>query len=557
MEIHNRKGCLYEAKGVLPTDTDAVIPNPHSIGASPSPTQSWLGGGRHFKAPSADGRAFGLPQTTAWRDGVKVTASEAVDLQPLMDCRAEGYNGADVATSFRAPPFDGDGGKPHTMWLLGDTFLGKMEGNKRLPGYFVHNSVATAPVWPHPAAQADPAQVVFWHNVSEAGGCPASLFRVASEKARTDENECHEGGEYLWPVSGMGVDLQGLEATNPSKLVLLATRWAYIPWIEEDVGLSRSVFNFEVKGTTLIVVDNAHAPPPQWVYRTRDLPGTGPSDNWFAALAPATPGVEVATRPEEQVYLMGTTGKPPAEVPSQILGRVPLRGLLDLSLDGMEVWSTSVSSNVAIAPSDAATTTSGAAVAAAEKEVGANQSSTWAPLAQYLQGDVAATTLVAPVFTGISLHYSDFLETWYSVAIDWMSKRALLLTAPEVTGPWASTPVYDLPAPFNGTKLMAYTGKAHPELAADNEIVFTYVANTPGVVYPLFEAGADVLYVPRFVRLRFGDDDDKHRSLRTRRRRRQKLKRHQAKKQEQAQSAQAQEQAQSAQEPAAQQGKGV
>lgn len=51
---------------------------------------------------------------------------------------------------------------------------------------------------------------------------------------------------------------------------------------------------------------------------------------------------------------------------------------------------------------------------------------------------------------------------------------------------------------------MAYTGKAHPELASGpNEIIFTFVANTPGVVYPLFEEGADVLYVPRFVRLTF------------------------------------------------------
>ena len=40
-----------------------------------------------------------------------------------------------------------------------------------------------------------------------------------------------------------------------SKLVLLATRWAYIPWIEEDVDLSRSLLNFDVLGTTLIVVE--------------------------------------------------------------------------------------------------------------------------------------------------------------------------------------------------------------------------------------------------------------------------------------------------------------
>lgn len=33
--------------------------------------------------------------------------------------------------------------------------------------------------------------------------------------------------------------------------------------------LSRSILNFEVLGTTLVVVDNARAPPPEWRYRTR------------------------------------------------------------------------------------------------------------------------------------------------------------------------------------------------------------------------------------------------------------------------------------------------
>lgn len=140
---------------------------------------------------------------------MEITASEALDLQPLFDARPLGYGGADVAASFRAPPLDGDEGKPHTLWLLGDTFLGrvKKERGQRLPGYFVHNSVSLLPVWSDPAKEADPAQVAFWHNVSAASGCPSSLFRHPSELE--NENECHEGGQYLWPVAGMGVDLSG------------------------------------------------------------------------------------------------------------------------------------------------------------------------------------------------------------------------------------------------------------------------------------------------------------------------------------------------------------
>jgi hypothetical protein len=43
------------------------------------------------------------------------------------------------------------------------------------------------------------------------------------------------------------------------------------------------------------------------------------------------------------------------------------------------------------------------------------------------------------------------------------------------------------------------------------------VANTPGVVYPLFEEGADIMYVPRFVRLKLGSKGKK-RELRRKRR---------------------------------------
>lgn len=148
------------------------------------------------------------------QDRLEVTASEALDLQPLFDARPLGYGGADVAASFRAPPLDGDGGRPHTLWLLGDTFLGRAdkERGQRLPGYFVHNSIAAVPVWSDPGKEADPARVAFWHNVSAAGGCPSSLFRHPSELQQEggggeNDNECHEGGQYLWPVAGMGVDL--------------------------------------------------------------------------------------------------------------------------------------------------------------------------------------------------------------------------------------------------------------------------------------------------------------------------------------------------------------
>lgn len=223
VSIHNRKGCVFDGRAHLrAAGADAAIPNP----AQSSVEGGGLGwaaaaaaalGGKGQGPPSMQelrrpkGQAYGPPQMTRWKDRVEVTASEALDLQPLFDARPVGYGGADVATSFRAPPLAGDGGRPHTLWLLGDTFLGRVdvEKGRRLPGYFVHNSVAVVPEWGTNAAEeADPAQVAFWHNVS-AAGCPSSLFRHPSEVARGEENECHEGGVYWWPVAGVGVDLSG------------------------------------------------------------------------------------------------------------------------------------------------------------------------------------------------------------------------------------------------------------------------------------------------------------------------------------------------------------
>ena len=43
--------------------------------------------------------------------------------------------------------------------------------------------------------------------------------------------------------------------------------------------------------------------------------------------------------------------------------------------------------------------------------------------------------------------------------------------------------------------------KAHPELAATNEIVFTYITNRRGAMANVYEQGELETYVPRFVRL--------------------------------------------------------
>lgn len=90
------------------------------------------------------------------------------------------------------------------------------------------------------------------------------------------------------------------------------------------------------------------------------------------------------------------------------------------------------------------------------------------------------------------------------MGVDFLRAQVLLTYASAITGPWLSLPVHSIPAPFNAVPdLMAYSGKAHPELSSGDgsAIVLTYIVNSPGLVSPLFEPGGTRLYVPRFVRL--------------------------------------------------------
>lgn len=100
-------------------------------------------------------------------------------------------------------------------------------------------------------------------------------------------------------------------------------------------------------------------------------------------------------------------------------------------------------------------------------------------------------------------HDSPFLKCWYMVIVDLFATSVLLYTAPDVTGPWASTEVYKIPQPFNDlSKYLCYAGKSHPELAQENEIIITYISNS-WEVEELFGKGSSKIYVPNFVRLTF------------------------------------------------------
>ncbi len=81
-----------------------------------------------------------------------------------------------------------------------------------------------------------------------------------------------------------------------------------------------------------------------------------------------------------------------------------------------------------------------------------------------------------------------------------LSPRILARTAPAPWGPW-SEPVrlYKCPEPARDKRLFCYAAKAHPTLAAGDELVISYVVNSTD----FWQVAADArLYWPRFVRVK-------------------------------------------------------
>lgn len=492
---------------------------------------------------------------SSWR-GIEIIATEAEDLQPLFSVRNAGWLGADVATSFRFPPRhhtglrtsgvatstldatqgpgdgraegpkkEGDVGEEAEhgkyMWLFGDTLLGYANEDRRLSGaFFLHNSVAFLPVInvsdPH-AKPLGPEDVVFAWNVSK-GGCPVSIF----VRGPPQDDECVHTQDYLWPISGIGVsyletraekkgnvngkrgrgdsssefDSSTAEGDVVSKVIVLAVRWAYVKSHTASVDLfDDNAFNFNILGTTVLVVDNPHAHPTQWEYRQRDLPGTDANLNWYSAMMHGDKNAELATGPEDMIYLFGVNnteavGTPPQQWQYETLSRLPVRSLVDLSFRDMEVWA------LTKGPPDEK------AQATTDTDTRLTNT-TWAPYPLFLHRHLKAAPLVFPVFSETSVRYSHSLGAYYGVVVDWLSSNVVLYLAEDLTEAWEPVVVYKIPPPFNDPAVyMTYAGKAHPELSREDELILTFMTNAPGDLEPLFETGAKDVYVPRFLRLK-------------------------------------------------------
>jgi hypothetical protein len=101
-------------------------------------------------------------------------------------------------------------------------------------------------------------------------------------------------------------------------------------------------------------------------------------------------------------------------------------------------------------------------------------------------------------FPPYKLRYHPYLRKWYTISMKGFAYDIHLLTAPQITGPWTNTKIFEIPSPWNGQGIFCYSLLAHPEFQVrENEIVFSFMSNGPweDLLPNLW------LYIPQFVRV--------------------------------------------------------
>jgi hypothetical protein len=170
-----------------------------------------------------------------WLAGCHLQPRLAVAPLPAWDAafdRASGWVGGDGASS---TPLGGG----RTLWLFGDTFVGRVEGGRRVQAQLIANSLAV-----QPGGQPGPGSLEFFYR-NDAAGLPLAAFAPP------------DGGAWFWPLhavrtpAGLFLFLLQVERTDPA-----------------------SVFGFRVHSTMLARIAEPDAPPAAWRPELRPIPGT-------------------------------------------------------------------------------------------------------------------------------------------------------------------------------------------------------------------------------------------------------------------------------------------
>jgi hypothetical protein len=195
-----------------------------------------------------------------------------------------GWTGSDGAYSIHLA-----GGK--TLWLFGDTYIGTIQGGKRLNPHFINNSAALQSLGDEEAPLR-----FYW---GEEGGKPRALL-VPPEK------EC-----WLWPGDGAFID---------GSLYLFYKLISRLPE-------GREGFNFDWTGDRLYKISNP-LDVQAWKHRSVLLSRKGGPHLGTACLVD-----------DGYLYIYGLERSGSASERKTIVARIPCRDLPVLGLENLEYWS--------------------------------------------------------------------------------------------------------------------------------------------------------------------------------------------------------------------------
>jgi hypothetical protein len=289
-----------------------------------------------------------------------------------------------------------------TLWLFGDTVIGQVRDGKRVHAKMVNNSIALQPIGGAPQ---------FFYRTNSAGA-PGSVFTPAGDT-----------NAFFWPWDG-----------------IRTTRGLFIFFMKVRHTAEKSVWGFNVFGTTLAFVPNPDAPPSDWKISLRDVP--------YKSFGLAV------VRDGEFIYVYGRARKRGGT----LVARAPLEALDEFGqwhfYDNGQ-WQENITNATAIFPD-----------APPEATV------KWMPAMKRF------VTVYSPDIFG----------------------DIVMRTAETPTGPWSARRVlFHCPEASRTNALYCYAAKLHPELGQPGELVVSYAVNSNNFFDLFNDAG---IYWPRFLRFK-------------------------------------------------------
>lgn len=369
--------------------------------------------------------------------------------------RSDGWTGGDVIGTVDLQ----DG---RTVWMFGDTWIGRIVDGKHAPGSrLVNNSIAVHRSRPEHRDDPPTADEVKFHWApDDADGHPTAWVvpKATSGARETGDRQTEQPPSWYWTTGG-GVFLPG-EATA-SRLVLFLF---HVGRRSEQ----ESVWNFENIGSAMAVVENPGEPADDWRVRQLPIPhavsaeqarqDTRQKQTSWGMAAFAHPANDETGR--QFVYIYGVREALPINKRA-VLARVPPAEIEQFDrwefYAGQDRWSPD--------PADVDTV--------CDRVV-----SEFSVEAYTLQGQVRFVMVHSePVF----------------------GTRIFVRTAPRPEGPWSKPlPVFKVPDVQRDPSFFTYAAKGHAHLSPPGELLISYVVNAHDFKAMVNDA---FIYRPRFVRV--------------------------------------------------------